>query len=123
MIVSYKTIGNNIRSARKEANLTQEQIAEKLKMSQLHFGRLERGERPASLEQIAQIASVLHVPLASLLNGCAMEESFATQPDDNAQALGKSISKLANGCSGKTRRLMYALCLAAAENEKMPERE
>ena len=62
MIVSYKTIGSNIRSARKEANLTQEQIAEKLKMSQFHFGRLERGERPASLEQIAQIAQVLRIP-------------------------------------------------------------
>ena len=56
MIVSYKTIGQNIRAARKEAGLTQEQIAERLKMSQLHFGRLERGERPASLEQIALIA-------------------------------------------------------------------
>ena len=49
MRVSYKTIGRNIRSARLDANLTQEQTAEKLKISQLHFGRLERGERPASL--------------------------------------------------------------------------
>ena len=56
MLVSYKTIGLNIRSARREAGLTQEQIAERLRMSQLHFGRLERGERPASLEQIAQVA-------------------------------------------------------------------
>ena len=47
MIVSYKTIGQNIRAARKAAGLTQEQIAEQLRMSQLHFGRLERGERPA----------------------------------------------------------------------------
>ena len=88
MIVSYKTIGSNIRSARKEANLTQEQIAEKLKMSQLHFGRLERGERPASLEQIAQIAQVLRIPLASLLNGCVLDETFSSQPDDSAVSLG-----------------------------------
>lgn len=123
MIVSYKTIGNNIRSARKEANLTQEQIAEKLRMSQLHFGRLERGERPASLEQIAQIAAALHVPLASLLNGCALEEDFANQPDDSAQELGLAIVRLANGCSPKARRLMYTLCQAVAENDMLPERE
>ena len=78
MIVSYKTIGQNIRAARKEAGLTQEQIAEQLRMSQLHFGRLERGERPACLEQIALIAQTLRVPLASLLNGCVMEENFST---------------------------------------------
>lgn len=123
MIVSYKTIGYNIRAARKEAGLTQEQIAEKLRMSQLHFGRLERGERPASLEQIAQIAQVLNVSLASLLNGCVVEENFSTQPDDSAQALGKSVARLASGCSPKTRRLMRSLCQAVAAHEKLPEDE
>ena len=121
LIVSYKTIGSNIRSARKEANLTQEQIAEKLKMSQLHFGRLERGERPASLEQIAQIAQVLRVPLASLLNGCVLDETFSNQPDDSAVSLGKSVTRIASGCSPSARRLMLTLCQAVAANEKHPD--
>jgi len=123
LIVSYKTIGSNIRSARREANLTQEQIAEKLKMSQLHFGRLERGERPASLEQIAQIAQALGVPLAALLNGCVLDETFASQPDDSALSLGKAIAHIASGCSPKARRLMLTLCQAVAANEKLPEHE
>ncbi len=120
MLVSYKTIGQNIRAARKEASLTQEQIAEKLKMSQLHFGRLERGERPASLEQLAQVALVLQVPLASLLNGCVIEEDFASQPDDSAQATGQAVARLASGCSPKARRLMLALCQAVAQSDKLP---
>ena len=123
MLVSYKTIGNNIRSARRDAGLTQEQVAEQLRMSQLHFGRLERGERPASLEQMAQVAQVLCVPLASLLKGCVIEEDFSAPPDLNAQALGKSIAALANGCTEKTRRLMLALCQAAAASEKLPDEE
>lgn len=123
MLVSYRTIGLNIREARKEAGLTQEQIAEKLKMSQLHFGRLERGERPASLEQIAQIALTLNVSLASLLNGCVVEENFVTPPDDSAQALGKSVAKLASGCTPKTRKLMFSLCQTVAASEKLPENE
>lgn len=121
MIVSYKTIGQNIRAARKEAKLTQEQIAEKLKMSQLHFGRLERGERPASLEQLAQIAQALGVPLAALLNGCVLGEDFANQADDTAQALGKSVAKIARGCSPRACHLMRTLCQAVAANEKMPD--
>ena len=120
MIVSYKTIGQNIRAARKAAGLTQEQIAEQLRMSQLHFGRLERGERPASLEQIALIAQTLRVPLASLLNGCVMEEDFASEPDDSAQALGKSVAQLASGCFARSRRLMHTLCQAVASSEKLP---
>lgn len=123
MIVSYKTIGQNIRAVRKGAGLTQEQIAEQLKMSQLHFGRLERGERPASLEQLALIAQVLHMPLASLLNGCVMEEDFSARPDDSAQALGQSIAQLANGCSDRSLRLMHTLCQAVASSEKLPDNE
>ena len=123
MIVSYKTIGQNIRTARKDAGLTQEQMAERLKMSHLHFGRLERGERPASLEQIAQIAQALHVPLASLLQGCVAQEDFSETPDDSAQALGKAIAKMASGCSPRARRLMRTLCQAVAASDKLPEND
>ena len=123
MIVSYKTIGQNIRAARKAAGLTQEQIAEQLRMSQPPGGRLERAERPASLEQIALTAQTLRVPLASLLNGCVMEEDFASEPDDSAQALGKSVAQLASGCSARSRRLMHTLCQAVASSEKLPGSE
>ena len=120
MLVSYKTIGQNIRAVRKAAGLTQEQVAERLRMSQLHFGRLERGERPASLEQLAQVAGVLQVSLASLLNGSVLEESFNTPPDEDAQSLAGSIAALASGCTPKARRLMFALCQAVATHDKLP---
>ena len=123
MLVSYKTIGQNIRTARKECGFTQEQIAEKLKMSQLHFGRLERGERPASLEQLAQVSRVLNTPLSALLSGCVVEEDFVSAPDDSAQALGSKVTHLAIGCTPKARRLMLSLCHAVAANDKLPEEE
>ena len=69
MVVSFKAIGRNIRAARTALDITQEEAADRLKISQLHFGRLERGERPISLEMLAQIASVLDVSLSALLNG------------------------------------------------------
>ena len=68
--VSFKVIGQNLRSARKACRLSQEQAAEKLGMSLLHYGRLERGERKASLSQLAAAAEVLRVPFPALLEGC-----------------------------------------------------
>lgn len=118
MRVSYKTIGRNIRAARTEANLTQEQTAELLKMSQLHFGRLERGERPASLEQIARIAAELHVSTAELLHGCVIGEEFGVLPDTEAEGIGHRVEKLASGCSPQAQKLMVELCRTVAENDK-----
>lgn len=123
MLVSYKTIGRNIRQARVQAGFTQEQTAEKLKISPLHFGRLERGERPASLEQLARIAQVLRVPIAFLLNGCILEEIFTTPTDDSMEAFSQSIAHLANCCSPKSRELMLSVCKCIAENDRMPDED
>jgi len=121
MLVSHKTIGRNIRSARQEAGLTQEQAADQLGLSPLHFGRLERGERPAALEQLAQIAAVLGVTTASLLNGCVTDGHFAASPDDSALTFAQQIAGLANGCSPKARALMLSLCQAVAESDKQSD--
>ena len=118
MLVSYKVIGRNIRQARAKAGLTQEQTAERLKISQLHFGRLERGERPASLEQLARIAQVLGVPTASLLTGCTLEEVFATPADESAEACASAFAHLAGSCSPMARRLMLAVCREIALSDR-----
>ena len=38
MLVSFKAIGRNIRAARTALDITQEEAADRLKISQLHFG-------------------------------------------------------------------------------------
>lgn len=121
MLVSFKVIGRNIRKARTEANLTQEQIAEKLKISQLHFGRLERGERPAALEQLANIARVLEVPTLELLQGCILEEHTIVREDESTKAFAQAMAHLAAGVSPEARRLMLALCRTVAEQDRLSE--
>ena len=121
MLVSFKVIGRNIRNARMQANLTQEQTAEKLRISQLHFGRLERGDRPASLEQLANIARVLGVPTLDLLAGCIIEESFVAQADSSAQAFSDAMAHIAAGVSPEARRLMLALCKTVAEQDRLSD--
>lgn len=121
VLVSFKVIGRNIRKARVKADLTQEQTAEKLRISQLHFGRLERGDRPASLEQLANIARVLGVPTSDLLAGCIIEDSFVEKADENAQAFANAMAHMASGVSPEARRLMLALCKTVAEQDRLSQ--
>ena len=118
MLVSYKTIGRNIRQARAKSGMTQEQAAEKLGISQLHFGRLERGERPASLEQIARIAHALQVTTFSLLHGCVVEEQILKPAGEDAQAFTAALTHMAEGVSAETRQLMLDVCLRIAEHDR-----
>ena len=123
MHISYTTIGRNIRTARQQAALTQEALAERLKISHLHFGRLERGERPISLELLAQMAQALGVSLSTLMCGCVAGEDLTLGPNGDAQALGQSVAELAAGCSQRTRDLMLTVCKSIAESEKLiPEK-
>lgn len=118
MLISYKTIGRNIRTARKIRNLTQEQTAELMKLSVLHYGRLERGERPASLEQIAQIAQVLKTSLAQLLKDCAIGENFGAAPSREEQIFSEQVASIAGGCSPEAQKLMLDLVRTVAENDR-----
>lgn len=125
MLVSYKTIGRNIRRVRVAAHLTQEQMAEKLKMSQLHFGRLERGERPASIEQIAHIALALNTSLDTLLENCTLDPNLLGRAsvDSDAQSFADAVAHLGKACSPRARKLMLTLCMAVAEQDRSAEDE
>ena len=118
MLISYKTIGRNIRSARKALHLTQEQAAGLLGISLLHYGRLERGERPASLEQLAALSLALKTTLPALLSGCIEGESFGAQVGQEALTLGETIAAIADGCSPKAQELMIELCKTVAAQDK-----
>ena len=67
MYVSFNIIGRNIKQARKAAHLTQEQAAERVGLSALHYGRIERGQRQVSLKQLARIGTALGTPFEALL--------------------------------------------------------
>lgn len=118
MLISYKTIGRNIRSARKALALTQEQAAGLLEISLLHYGRLERGERPASLEQLAAISMALKTTLPALLSGCIEGESFGAQTGQEALTLGETVAGIADGCSPMAQELMIELCKTVATQDK-----
>ena len=61
--------GKNVQKYRKELGLTQEQLSEKLKISQKHLSIVETGTQFASASLIGRIARELNVSPAMLFGG------------------------------------------------------
>ena len=57
-----------IRQARRQAGLTQAQLAGRLGVAQSGISRIERGERPVTVEMLQAIAEALEVEPAQLLD-------------------------------------------------------
>lgn len=64
-------IGQRLLLRRRELNLTQERVAETLKMSSAYYGKIERGEKGPSLEKLLLISQELEIDLNYLLTGKA----------------------------------------------------
>ena len=62
-------LGQNVRRRRQELRMTQEKLAEKLKMTQGYLSQIENGNRAATLSTVADIAEALEVTPSYLLAG------------------------------------------------------
>lgn len=64
-----KAIGKRIRQQRKELNLTQEQMAEKMEVSIQMVSNLERGNKAIKIENLIKISEILGVSTDYILLG------------------------------------------------------
>lgn len=62
-------VGSRIKAVRQNKGITQQQLAEKLKVSQTAIALWENGSRSVSLELIDDLAGILHVSAGFLLFG------------------------------------------------------
>lgn len=114
MEISYKIIGRHIHTARKQRKLTQEHMAEKLKMSVAHYGRLERGERQINLERLAQISVLLSVPMAQLLEGCLPKSESIIPENLHQESFLNQMARYPRYCREATLVRMIRVCDALA---------
>lgn len=70
-----RTIGRNLRRARKAAGLTQSQLAERVGVVQSYVGQIERSERNVTLEVLLSLCTAAKTNLADLMR----------DPNDNPQ--------------------------------------
>lgn len=65
----YNIVGKNIKKYRKENDLTQRQLAEKLLLSESFIAKLESNTHQAiSLDTLEQIANVLNINIKDLFD-------------------------------------------------------
>ena len=70
------TIGTAARAARVRANLTQEDVAERVGLATEVYGRLERGGMLPSVPTLKKLSEILHIPSDVLLGLTPAQENF-----------------------------------------------
>src|SRR5699024_3011088 len=60
-------LGARIKNKRLEQNLTQEQLAEKVELSAVYIGQIERGERKMTIDTLVKLANSLNSSIEELL--------------------------------------------------------
>lgn len=96
-----KTIGRKLKQARKDNDLTQDDVAAKLDISAVAYGSFERGTNLIGLNYLIEISRIFSKPLGDFLPGYLTPEelndlshhplfqrlltAFAALPDDDAR--------------------------------------
>ena len=100
MDIDYSILGERIRNERKKQGLTQEDLAFKIDMSSVYLSRVERGTTKINLNRLAQISTVLDIPLETLITGtCFKSEKY----------LDDELYNIIIQCSPIKQKLIYNL--------------
>lgn len=90
------TIGNFITKKRKEQNLTQEQLAERLGVSNKTISKWETGKCMPDYSIVELLCKELNITLAELMNGEEDEKSIHTYDNEQIVTMLKDMEKLKN---------------------------
>ena len=107
MSLDYNIIGERLKQARINKNLTQEKLAEQLDVSVAFLSRIERGSSLINLKRLNQICSILDVTEGEILNGVSK---------DSHSYLNKDFSNLLKNCPPEKINLIYKIAKVVAES-------
>ena len=100
-------LGKRIKEARKLAKMTQEKLAEKINISTVYLGEIERGNKMPSIPVFIAIAEALDVSCDYLLR-----DSTST----GAVYVNNEITERLNGLSPKQRKAVLEIINAYIKN-------
>ena len=106
-----KRIGRAIAFARQGRGMTQEQVAEQLGVEQETVSRFERGVVLPPLGRLAELAEVLSVPMAQLV------QSGSSRVSDQALDVVEQLSGLSPADRELVRRWVDELCARLKRSE------
>lgn len=107
MALDYNIIGERLKQARINKNLTQEKLAEQLDVSIAFLSRIERGSSFINLKRLNQICSILDVSEGEILNGTSK---------DSDSYLNKDFSDLLKQCPPEKISLIYNIAKVIIDN-------
>ncbi|WP_418231455.1 helix-turn-helix domain-containing protein [Butyricicoccus sp.] len=111
----YKHVGENVRSARRKAHVTQAKLAEALNLSTSHFSGMERGYKKFTIAHIVAIARYLDIPVSTLLVGLTNEGSDIEMRDNKmlnfpAKQAAQDFCNLVHNCSQEEIEAILEVC-------------
>lgn len=108
MAVDYNIIGSRLKKARIRADLTQQDLAEKLNLSVAYISRVERVSSHLNLKRLSEFCNVLHVTEGQILNGVSCLDS---------KYLDQEFSEILEKCSPEKQKLIYKVSKLIAEDD------
>lgn len=108
MALDYHIIGERLKKARVEKNMTQEKPAEQLDVSIAFLSRIERGSSHINLKRLTQICEILGVSEGSILNGVSSNSN---------NYLTSEFNEILNSVSSDKQKLIYKIAKVISEEE------
>ena len=91
--IDYFDLGRRVKGLRRQQNMTQEELAEKLEISASFLGHIERGTRIASLETFVALCDVLDATPNHLLAG-STSAVWQQLPSDMPDSTRRQLASL-----------------------------
>ncbi len=121
-LISYVSLGRNIREIRRKRRIRQSEMASWLEISLTHYSNCERGIRKISLELLLRVCVALDVPLEMLLagavNGVTISNREREEAANEETEWIRDIWLAQKGCSDNVRRCMKLICETLADVDK-----
>lgn len=96
------SVGENIKSLRKKAGLTQLELAERSNISRSYLADIERNRYNPSVETIKAIAKALKVPISSIVDQQSEWNSKLPElTEQDERDIAKDIQRIINSLEGK----------------------
>lgn len=108
MALDFNIIGERLKKARTDKNMTQEKLAEQLDVSVAFLSRVERGNSHINLKRLSQVCEILGVSEGFILNGVSSNSN---------NYLTSEFNEILNSVSSEKQKLIYKIAKIISEEE------
>lgn len=105
----YSIIGDRIRQARKNKNLSQQALSDKMEITPAYLSKVENGKDHFNVQRLTEASQILEVPEGYFLDGTSINSN---------SYLDKELHQLMKKCSPKNQKVIYDIAKVIAKSEE-----